>query len=135
MRKRNIIGSVLLVAYLAAVAYCCLGRFSSVPSVPTSFFGIPTDKIVHFVMFFPFPILAFLTFDRHTTKPWHSILMASVAFLAGCLIAGGTEIAQSFTDYRSCDKLDFLSDVLSLALSSVIVLSVDLWKMRGNRKF
>ena len=49
--------------YLIAIAVLCFGKFSDLPSVSNTILGIPTDKVVHFVMFFPFPILAFLAYD------------------------------------------------------------------------
>lgn len=125
--KRKTIGIVLFIIYLAAVAYCCFGHFNDLPEISSeTFFGIPTDKVIHFLMFFPFPILCHIAFAGWRTKPRHTLVSVTVIFLAGCLIAAGTEIGQSFTDYRSGDILDFAADTLSLAISSIIVLAVDL---------
>ncbi|MBQ8061516.1 MAG: VanZ family protein [Bacteroidales bacterium] len=124
MKKRNIIGLVLLLAYLGAVAWCCFGHFDNLPSVQKEFFGIPTDKIVHFIMFLPFPILSFWTFDYLAGKTWKVILLVFVLFLIGVLLAAGTEIGQSFTSYRSSDPRDFAADLLALAVSSIAVLVI-----------
>lgn len=125
--KRKTIGIFLLVAYLGAVAYCCFGHFSDLPEINTdSLFGIPADKVVHFLMFFPFPILCHLAFAGWTTKTSHTVLSVSVIFLTGAVIAAATEIGQSFTDYRSGDIIDFTADTISLAVSSMIVLLIDL---------
>lgn len=127
MRKRNILALVLFIIYLGAVAYCCFGHFNDLPEIgQDTFLGIPMDKIVHFLMFFPFPVLCFTAFSGRTNKPWKSVLAVSSVFLIGCLIAAGTEVGQSFTDYRSGDILDFAADAVSLAISSVIVLFIDL---------
>lgn len=118
----------LLLMYFAAVAYLCFANFDSVPQVSRYIFGIPTDKVVHFVMFFPFPILVFLAVDRFTTKPWHSLLMMTGTYLVGCLLAAGTEYGQSLLIYRSCDVMDFKADSLALAISSLIVFTIDILK-------
>ena len=133
MKRSNIIALILFLVYLAAVAYCCFGHFSDLPQVESSYFGIPSDKIVHFLMFFPFPILFFLAFDRHTTKPWQAVLMTAITFALGCALAAATEIGQSFTTYRSGDPLDFYADILSLGISSLLILTVDIWKMKRDR--
>lgn len=131
---RKALGIFLLIAYLAAVGYCCFGQFNDLPEINAdTFFGIPADKVVHFLMFFPFPILCHLAFSGWISKPRHTVLSVAAVFLTGVMIAAGTEIGQSFTDYRSGDILDFTADTLSLAISSIIVLFIDLHiKKRGN---
>ena len=128
--KNNLIFKILLILHLATVAWLCFGHFDNVSDVPKAFWGIPTDKIVHFLMFFPFPVLCYLAFDRFTTKWWHSLLFAGGVFLTGCLIAAATEIGQGQTSYRSGDITDFCADGLALLLSSLAVLVIDLWKQR-----
>lgn len=133
MRKSNILFLVLFIIYLFAVAWCCFWRFDSMPDIGRTLLGIPTDKVVHFIMFFPFPILCFLAFDRHTDKPWKSVVAVSLTFATGCLVALGTEIGQSFTTYRMGDKTDFLSDMVAMAVSSIITLAIDLLKMKKEK--
>ena len=103
--KRRLVFKILLVLYLIAVAWLCFGHFSSIPHVKMFYRGIPTDKIVHFLMFFPFPLLAFGAFDKYTTKPWHSFLFVAVLFALGCMLAGATEIGQTYTKYRRPEGL------------------------------
>ncbi len=127
MKKKNILGLTLFLAYLGAVAYCCFGHFSDLPEISVDkFLGIPMDKIVHFLMFFPFPILCHIAFNGRGKRPGKPALVTGLVFLAGCLIAAATEIGQSFTDYRSGDVLDFAADTLSLAISSIVTLVIDL---------
>lgn len=124
---RKVTGTILLTAYLAAVAYCCFGQFSDLPGIaPNTFFGVPADKVAHFLMFFPFPILCHLAFADRTSKPRHSVISVSAVFLIGAAIAAATEIGQAFTDYRSGDIHDYIADILSLAISSIIVLLADI---------
>ena len=101
------------------------------PDVQRSFWGIPTDKIVHFLMFFPFPILAFLAFDGYSAKPWLSVLGTVAIFAAGILLAVGTEVGQArLTTYRSGDVNDFKADLLALGISSLIVLLINFRRLR-----
>ena len=119
-RKTNLIALLLMIVYLAGVGYCCFGHFDDLPQVEKSFLGIPTDKIAHFIMFFPFPIIGYMLVDAHNGKKWEMALHSFLVFVAGCILASGTEIGQSFTDYRSCDSMDLLSDISSLTLSTVL---------------
>ena len=135
MKKRNILALSIFILYLGAVVYCCFGHFSQLPDMGVdTLFGIPTDKIVHFLMFFPFPILCFLAFTGRTRRPLHTVLSVGCVFLTGCLIAASTEIGQSFTDYRSGDILDFAADTTALAISSIIVMIIDLHIIKKHNK-
>ncbi|MBR1706143.1 MAG: VanZ family protein [Bacteroidales bacterium] len=129
-RKQLLLARILFVLYLIAVVWLCFGHFNAVPKVQRAYWGIPTDKIVHFCMFFPFPLLAWLAFDRYTETFWSSFGYICLTFMTGCLIAAGTEVGQSFTDYRSGDRADFLADLLALASSSLIVFLLDIRKQR-----
>ena len=129
MTRRPLIRArILFAVYLAAVAFLCFGRFSSSQDVPTDLWGIPTDKVVHFLMFFPFPALAYLAFDRYKGNRSSSFLWAGVAFLAGCAYAAVTELIQSRLSYRSGDPFDFQADFLALAACSVFILIIILLK-------
>ena len=134
MTRRQLIGArILFGMYLLVVAWLCFGHFSSTHNVSWSFLGIPSDKVVHFCMFLPFPFLAYLAFDRYTDKFWSSLLWTVVSFVAGALVAAGTEIGQArLTTYRTGDKNDFLADILALAVGSVIVFLLDIRKQRKS---
>lgn len=111
---------LLMVLYMATVAYLCLASFESLPDVGRSFFGIPTDKLVHFAMFFPFPILTSLSIRSKGKTPWLAIWRTLGIFLAGCAIAALTELLQGLTATRTPDAADFEADILALAVSSAI---------------
>lgn len=118
---------VLFYLYLIAVAVLCFGSFNSLPEVSKTILGIPTDKVVHFCMFFPFPILAFLAYDKFTGNRKKVIIFAIVTFLVGCVLAAGTELGQAYlTENRSGEPLDFLADFLALLSGSVIATLIDL---------
>jgi VanZ family protein len=114
------------------VLYLCFGRFDNAPSVEWSLFGIPTDKLVHFCMFFPFPILAFLAFDRYTETARQTLTFVGITLAVGLLLAVGTEWGQAhFTDYRSADPWDFVADTSALVVSSILV---SIWDIRKQKK-
>lgn len=119
------------IVYLLAVLYLCFGKFENTPDLPWSFLGIPSDKLVHFCMFFPYPILAFLAFDRFTDTPKSTFLFSGITWVLGLLLAVATEWGQAhLTDYRSGDPWDLLADVLAITLSTILVIFWDLSKQK-----
>ncbi len=124
-KKRNLY-IVLLIAYLILVGWLCFGEFSSDTQVSQDLFGVPMDKIIHFLMFLPFPVIMTGVFKGKTKKPIHSLLMVMAFFFAGCIIAAGTEIGQGLTSYRVADPADFFADGLGLVTGSVLALVIDL---------
>lgn len=131
MKGKRLIARILFFLYLVAVLVLCFGQFKDAPSVPWTLLGIPSDKLVHFCMFFPFPILAFLAFDKYTETPRSTFLFSGITFLVGVALAFGTEWGQAhLTTYRSGDPLDWLADISALFLSTLIVIIWDLLKQR-----
>lgn len=117
---------VIFVLYLATVIYLCFGRFDNLPSVSSTIFGIPTDKVVHFCMFFPFVTLSYFAAGVKLDSPWLALLLISALFILGTTIAAATEIGQGLTGYRSRDPMDFRADTLSLAIGAIITLVIDI---------
>ena len=131
MKGRRLIARILFFLYIAAVLVLCFGQFKDAPSLPWTLLGIPSDKLVHFCMFFPFPILAFLAFDKYTETPRSTFLFSGITFLVGVALAFGTEWGQAhLTTYRSGDPLDWVADVSALFISTLIVIIWDLLKQR-----
>lgn len=128
-KSHKIIWRSLLAIYIIGVCVLCFGSFSGGPDLGGTLWGIQKDKIAHFVMFLPFPVLVFCVFDRITTRPWHSAVFVLCTFAAGCMIAAATELGQTLTADRQCDIADFRADMLALAVSSLGVLVYDISKM------
>lgn len=128
MPDKSTFAKILFAAYIITLGVLCFIRLDGMPEVSADIFGIPTDKVVHFIMFFPFPLLALASFGKITRKPWHSFAFTLVVFATGCIIAIGTEIGQGLTSYRSADPADFMADGIALAISSILVLIIDLRK-------
>ena len=130
--RHKIAFQALFFLYVAMVLYLCFGHFDNIQSVPRTILGIPSDKVVHFCMFFPFPILAFLAFDRFTESVSHTLWFAGITLTVGLLLALGTEWGQArLTHYRMGDSRDFLADSLALLLSTAIVI---FWDIRKQKK-
>lgn len=126
MSTKTILARILFVVYLAAIAFLCFMHADKLPDMQKTLFGIPTDKVAHFLMFLPFPILAFLAYDHVTNKVWSAVLFAVLTFAVGAAIAWGTEYIQGMLPYRSRDVADFRADLLALGISSLGVFITDL---------
>lgn len=132
-RSQKIAFQVLFFFYVAAVLFLCFAHFEQTPAIEWSLWGIPSDKIVHFCMFLPFPILAFLAFDRYTDSVRSTLLFSGITLLVGFLLAWGTEWGQAhLTDYRSGDPLDLLADGTALVLSTLLVIFLDIRKQKKH---
>ena len=127
-RKQLTYARVVFAVYIVAVLVLCFAKFPGSDDVPMELWGIPMDKLVHFLMFFPLPLLAYLAFDRYREKRRGAAFGAAVTFLGGCVFAAFTELVQSRLAYRSGDPADFKADAIALVASSVIVLIVILAK-------
>ena len=132
-RTRALVFRLLMILYVAAVAWLCFSNFHRLPDVPRTFFGIPTDKVVHFCMFFPFPILAFLAYDPYTRTPWQALAALVSICAVGGIFAGCTELIQEQLTYRSKDINDFGADCLAIGIAGVLVFLIDVLKMRKKK--
>ena len=132
-QTRSILFKLAMLLYVAAVAYLCFANFHKLPEVPKTFLGIPMDKIVHFCMFFPFPILAFFAYDKLTETPLQALAALLCICAFGGIFAGLTEIIQGSLPYRSQDIHDFGADLLSIGISGLLVFVYDVSKMKKNK--
>ena len=132
MTRRQLISArILFAVYLVAVAVLCFVKFPESQEVDLELWGIPFDKVVHFLMFFPFPLLACLAFGCYPGKPEASVLKTVLAFLSGCAFAAFTELVQFRLPWRSGDPADFRADAVALGIGSVIVLILVLAKKKS----
>ena len=122
---KTILARILFLLYLAAIAFLCFMHADKLPEMQKTLFGIPADKVAHFLMFLPFPILAFLAYDHVTNKVWRAIVFALLTFAVGAGIAWGTEYIQGMLPYRSRDLADFNADLLALGISTLGVFITD----------
>ena len=121
MLRKALFWRILLIVYLAAVAYICFASQGGLPSFENWPFKIPADKVVHFVMFLPWPILACLSVLPFGAESTHkTVIVMMLMTLAGCAIAGATEWIQGLLPYRSRDVLDFIADCLGLLTGALL---------------
>ena len=126
----DVLFRILLFIYIGAIAYLCFAKMNNLPQIQNEFFGIPTDKLVHFCMFFPFPIIAFYAYDRRL-KTRVELVSSLVKLCAwGCIFAGVTEMVQATLPYRSQDVKDFAADCIAIGISSLILLIINLIKFK-----
>ena len=118
---------VLTLLYIIVVAILCFARFSTISPYTPSILGIPADKIVHFLMFMPFPVLAFFSLRIRHGGVIKTILLLVVVFVTGCLLAWGTEYIQGKLPYRSMDPADFGADRLGLIFGSLLTFFIKLF--------
>lgn len=128
--KRTVLFRILTVVYLAVIAVLCFANFGSNREVPLTLFGLPTDKIVHFLMFLPFPFLAFFSFPLRKAGVMKSLLLVIGLFAMGCLLACGTEYIQSKLPYRTMDPNDFRADAAGLICGSVTTFLIRLFSKK-----
>ena len=105
---------------------CCLIPARDIPDVGFDFF-IPTDKIVHFLMYFGLALVA--SFNYIYDKQGNIIILKLILFaiFIPILYGGLIEIIQNeYFPERSGDWYDFLADTLG-ALAS---LPLSLWFRR-----
>lgn len=124
----------IFLLYIAVVLFLCFSHLSGLPEVQNSIFGIPTDKIVHFAMFFPFVTLSYYAVGSKLRSFWEALLMITAIMIVGCIIAAATEIVQGYLPYRSEDPLDFRADCISLGIGSLITLLIDIKRRRRPRR-
>lgn len=113
---------VLFCVYLAFVAWLCFGSFKPGADIPRSLWGIPTDKIIHFLMFLPFPVLGALAFDF---RSWWRAL--SISTLLANIFAFSFEHLQSvLTSYRITDAKDLNANLLGISLGLLAAILIGL---------
>lgn len=124
--KHPLFWNILLILYLAAVAFLCFGRVTGPESLPKVFFGIHADKIAHFLMFVPFLPLVYMATGFRSRKWWQALLFSVLLYLAGIGLAWFTEYIQGMIPYRTKDIEDFKADAYALCLGASIQFCLDL---------
>ena len=118
--KRLIIFRILMALYIITVAYLLFCNGDSVPSLPKEIWGIPGDKAAHFLLFLPFPALVLLCREKIPSGFIDRTAVMTVIFLAGCGLAGLTELIQDFLPTRAAEWDDYKADVTATFLCSAI---------------
>ena len=128
--KRRILYITAFCIYIGAILYLCLTKPDNLPQTEFLIFGLPADKVAHFTMFFPFPILMYLMFFDRSRSRWKDMLILVAAIALGIGAAFGTEYLQALTQYRSSDIKDTFADIKGLSTGALIVLTHILLRKR-----
>ena len=124
MRDRlHFILKAIFILYIIGLCFCCFWNFRSSIDLSTELWGIPKDKIAHFCMFFPFPIIFYLAFPKLRNTPRRYLKFSILALATGVATGLAIEIIQGWSGYRSCDMTDLLADFCGLA-AAVLILQV-----------
>lgn len=127
---KSLVARIALVAYIIYVGYLLFANLHNIPNIPSRIFGIEADKIVHFCLFFPFPILGYLSCNNENETVTSFIGKMLCILAIGGAFAGLTEIIQGMVPYRTEDIHDYASDILSMVISSAIVTILRLPKIK-----
>lgn len=126
MNRHTLMSKLLFIAYILAVMALCFAD-----STPDSLSGscmnfinssasvcpeVGNDKIIHLIMFFPFPMLAIGAFAKREPEVLQFVLLLAIVALAGILTSGMTELLQGYLEYRDCDIKDFWADSIGILL-------------------
>jgi len=105
-----------MLLYLGAVALLCFANLGST-APQGDIFGIPADKIAHFSLFLPFPILAWGCFGADNGNILRILPRIALIFIAGILLGFFTEYIQGYLPGRCREMLDFLADYCGITAS------------------
>lgn len=112
---------LMVLLYLAGVVFVCFGTPDSLPQINEWNCFIPFDKLVHFLLFTPFPIVSFFALRLERRLTGKTALVIGALLLLGILLAGCTELIQGMIEYRDKDVMDFVADGLGLTASSLLL--------------
>lgn len=125
---------ILLVLYIIGVAFLCFATFDqTVPTLKWTLFDIPSDKLGHFLMFLPFPVLCFFSFPYRGVRLLPCLLSVLAIFAVGAAFAGATELIQGWLPKRKADLYDFQADFLGLCVSAVPVFCLAVYLLIRRR--
>lgn len=121
MSRTRIIFRVSFCLYIAAVAFLCFAKPDDLPQMPQFWFGLPADKVGHFLMFVPFTPLAFMAFSQTDLSFARHLIILAAIMAAGFGVAVGTELIQAQSAYRSAEAKDILADCTGLLSGGICV--------------
>lgn len=131
MKKIRPIPAIIFCIYIAGIMYLCFARPDRIPQFPESWLGIPADKVGHFLMFSPFPLLGMLTLESDGMSTSRKLLLLAVLVAVGFGTATGTEQIQALLEYRTSDNTDLMADGIGLCFGAIC--SILYIKIKNNR--
>ena len=130
---RRHIALIFLCLYLTTLGFLCFADPQNFQSASFSLWNIQADKIVHFIMFAPYPVLTFITVDIQSRSIVKRLFTLILVLLSGAVLALGTEIIQGTTEYRSFELWDLAADIAGM-LTSAIALVAYIYRQTGRNQ-
>lgn len=116
---------VLFVLYMGALIYLYFGKLPTSLKLPRTLWGIPSDKVGHFLMFLPYPFLAHGSSFTGKRK-WRDLVFVT---LSGIAIAFAFELLQgTLASYRTTDPWDLVANIAAISVATLILSVIDLFK-------
>ena len=131
MLGRRLILLSIFCLYIVAVAYLCFAKPDDIPQLPQLWLGLPADKVGHFLMFMPFPLLGYLAFEVKEMSVGRKLFLTAILIVFGIGMAIGTEYIQAQLEYRSSDSNDLLADGIGLVTGGIFT-SIYLFARKGK---
>ena len=120
MSTKRIIYATAFCLYMAAVVYLCFARPENMPQLPMTWFGLPADKIGHFLMFAPFPLLGYKVLETDNISATKKFMLLAVVGTLGLGIAISTEQLQAMLAYRSAGIMDIAADAAGIVIGGIV---------------
>ena len=120
MSTKRIIYATAFCLYMAAVVYLCFARPENMPQLPMTWFGLPADKIGHFLMFAPFPLLGYKVLETDNISATKKFMLLAVVSTLGLGIAISTEQLQAMLAYRSAEIMDIAADAAGIVIGGIV---------------
>ncbi len=120
-KSARILIKTLYLIYIAMVLFFCFYKFSSSDiDLGKYFLGIRMDRYAHFIMFFPYPFITWLTLKYSTHFPRVSRHSFILTILSGLAFAALTEVCQDvFFESRQGDTMDFVADSAAIITGTI----------------
>ena len=105
----------LMLLYAMTVCLLCFTHFDGSINMNEEWFGIGKDKIAHFLMFLPFPVISYLSLPHVGDTPLKFLRFCILDFIAGVMLGAAIELLQGVEGFRSADVKDLFADCCGLA--------------------
>jgi VanZ family protein len=125
MKISQYIFIVLFFTYVLLVLFFSLWTFESTPiDLSKYILFIRADHAAHFVMFFPYPISAWLAFEPSLRRIGKKHPLLTI-FISGLVLAAVAELLQNLNPARDFDMMDMVANFSSIILSTILVKSIE----------
>ena len=111
----------LFYIYILGLCFCCFWNFRGSIDLSTEWIGLPKDKVVHFLLFFPMPVMTYLAFPKLRNTPRRYLRFSIIVFICSIAFGAMTEAVQWLTGYRQCDWGDLLADCCGIAAAIAVL--------------